>query len=163
MSEQEGAQTGGKRGWHIAAVIAGTIVVFAAIALAANAIGGGSSEGGGSSGGDEGGRIEGGTWNLVTLNGQPLLDGTRITARFAGGEVSGSSGCNNYSGSYERSGNQLTVGMLASQMMACPDPEGIMEQEYAYQAALQSAATYRTSGGQLEIMNASGAVVLVYQ
>ena len=166
MSEQEetqgastegegGGQTqaGASRGWQIALVIIGAVLVFAVIVLIANAVGGGEGAG----------KIEGGTWTLVTLAGQPVLEGTKITARFASGEVSGSAGCNNYSGSYERSGSQLTVGLLITQMMECPEPEGVMEQEYQYQGLLQSAASYRTTGGQLEILNASGGVVLVYK
>jgi heat shock protein HslJ len=47
--------------------------------------------------------------------------------------------------------------------MACLDPEGIMEQEDAYLAALQSAAAYRLVDERLQIENAAGEAVLVFR
>ena len=92
-----------------------------------------------------------------------LLRDTEITAIFDDeGTMSGSAGCNNYSTAYEVSGDRLTVGPVASTMMMCPGPDGIMDQESAYLAALQSAATYQIEGNQLTILNAQGGRVLSY-
>jgi heat shock protein HslJ len=92
-----------------------------------------------------------------------VLRDTEITTTFGDdGNLSGSAGCNNYSTSYEVSGDRLTVGPVASTMMMCPGPQGIMEQESAYLAALQSAATYQIEGQRLTIMNAQGGGVLTY-
>ena len=46
--------------------------------------------------------------------------------------------------------------------MECPSPEGVMEQEKDYVAALTSAAAYVIDGDRLEILDADGETVLVY-
>jgi heat shock protein HslJ len=106
--------------------------------------------------------LEGTTWVLVSYGDpsdpQAVLAGSEITAEFdsAEGTVTGSAGCNNYFGSYEVDGETITFGPLGSTLMACPEPEGVMEQETAYLAALGSAATYRIEGDKLELVDADG-------
>jgi heat shock protein HslJ len=91
-----------------------------------------------------------------------LINGTEISLNFgADGRVSGNSGCNTYSGGYETSGDQLKVGPLVSTMMACAAPEGVMDQEQQYLAALQNAATYDITDNQLTIRDAGGAMQVV--
>ena len=41
-----------------------------------------------------------GDWTLLTMNGASLLPGTTINAAFAGGQITGFSGCNSYFGAY---------------------------------------------------------------
>ena len=55
-------------------------------------------------------------------------------------------------------GEKITIGPLASTMKFCNDPEGVMDQEAQYLAALQSAATYRIEGNRLELRTADGAL-----
>jgi heat shock protein HslJ len=91
-----------------------------------------------------------------------VLSGTSLTAAFAsGGGVSGSAGCNSYSGSYVEDGNLLAITPMSSTTMACATPEGIMEQETAFLAALASSGSYAIDGSQLNIMNTSGQLVLL--
>jgi heat shock protein HslJ len=104
-------------------------------------------------------------WDVVTINtGQAitsLLPGTSATVDFgAGGQISGNSGCNTYSGGYQTSANNLTISSLAGTSMMCAEPEGIMEQEAQLLTALQSAATFRINGNQLEIQNAAGQIAV---
>ena len=93
-------------------------------------------------------------WLLVAYgdaaNPTVVEEGTTVTAVFSmDGTLSGSGGCNNYSTTYQLTGDQLTVGQIASTMMAC---EKGMEQEFAVLAALQSAQTINfSSEGRLEI------------
>ena len=68
-------------------------------------------------------------WLVVSLAGQPVIPGTQITADFSNGQVAGVSGCNNYSAPYEMSDANLTTGVAAVTMMACGEPQGVMEQE----------------------------------
>ena len=97
-----------------------------------------------------------------------VLAGTEITAIFGeDGQVGGSAGCNNYNTSYEvedpsAPSGAMSVGMAASTMMMCPGP-GVMEQEQAYLAALQSAASYEIQGDQLTIAGADGTELLSYK
>jgi heat shock protein HslJ len=113
-------------------------------------------------------------WSLTGYNNgkggfSSVLAGTEVTVAFgADGNLAGSAGCNNYTSSYQvedpgASSGPLSVGMAASTMMMCPGPEGIMEQESAYLAALQSAATYEIQGTQLAIAGADGTTLLTYE
>ena len=103
-------------------------------------------------------------WEVISYNNgreavTSVLAGTRLTANFdAGGMVNGNAGCNDYFGSYQVSGNTIAIGTLGSGQMACADPEGVMQQESEYLAALQSAATYRLDGDKLELRTAGGAI-----
>ena len=75
-----------------------------------------------------------------------------MTLEFGGaGEVNGSSGCNTFFGSYSVSASDIAISQLSSTSLLCAEPEGIMEQEAAYVAALQSATTYRIDGNSLEL------------
>jgi putative lipoprotein len=101
--------------------------------------------------------LDGTIWTLVAFDGAggsdaPIAD-TRITLSFAGQDhhAGGSSGCNRYTGGYTEAGDQLTFGPLASTRMWCASPEGVMEQEQRYLAALQQAARYEVTDSQLRI------------
>ena len=48
-------------------------------------------------------------WELISLSGSELIPGTTITLRFAADEVSGSTGCNTYGGSYAAARETLTL------------------------------------------------------
>ncbi len=100
--------------------------------------------------------LEGTSWEL-----QGTLPDTGITAEFRGGTISGSSGCNTYSGPYTStraggSSNNISVGGLVASQMACD--EAIMEQEQAYLAALGAAQSYSIAGNTLTIAHAGGAL-----
>jgi heat shock protein HslJ len=93
-----------------------------------------------------------------------MLEGTEITAIFGDdGSLSGSAGCNNYITGYTVDGNQIAIQPAATTMMFCAEPEGIMEQEAAYLAALATAATYSISGQVLEMRTADDAMALRYE
>jgi heat shock protein HslJ len=106
--------------------------------------------------------LEGTLWTLVSYGDpsdpQAVLEGSEITAEFDSveGTVSGSAGCNGYFGSYEVDGETIIFGLLGSTLMACAEPEGIMEQEVAYLAVLGSAGTYRIEGDKLDLVDADG-------
>ena len=92
-----------------------------------------------------------------------LLEGTTLTANFSeDGAVSGNSGCNNYTGEYEVKGGQITIGPLASTMMMCSDPPGIMDQEGQFIAALESAASYQIEGNVLELRTKDDALAALF-
>jgi heat shock protein HslJ len=92
-----------------------------------------------------------------------VLAGTEITAFWGqDGSLGGSAGCNNYTSSYTVDGNQMSMGPVASTMMMCPGPEGIMEQEATYFGALESVAGYQIEGNALRMADAQGQTVLSY-
>jgi heat shock protein HslJ len=89
-----------------------------------------------------------------------LLAGTEITASFdEGGMLSGSAGCNTYRASYTTDRGAIEIAEPAATRKACAEPEGIMEQEAAYLAALPTAVHYRVAGASLELLSAEGTLV----
>ncbi|MBI2863342.1 MAG: META domain-containing protein [Chloroflexi bacterium] len=86
-------------------------------------------------------------WSLVsfgpTTEPAPVSPATKLTLAFEEeGKLSGSAGCNNFSGTYTVDGNKLAVSRLASTLKACADPN-LMAQETRYLAALQKASGYQ--------------------
>ena len=107
--------------------------------------------------------LVGPTWRLVTLEGRAVVAGTQVTAAFDNEKrISGSAGCNRYTGGATVTGEQLAVGALASTRMFC-GAEGVMPQEDAYFAALGKAKTYRIVDGELRLGPVAGVVTLVYR
>jgi heat shock protein HslJ len=108
--------------------------------------------------------LAGTSWDVIGYNNGKqavvsILAGTQMDIQFGkDGTVSGKSGCNTYNGPYTVNGNQIKIGPLASTMMACSDPAGIMDQEQQYLAALGTAATYQIEGNVLELRTADGAL-----
>jgi heat shock protein HslJ len=101
-------------------------------------------------------------WLLTSLGGKKPLVGTHVTATFSSdGKLSGSSGCNHYSGTYTTRLRRMTIGsQLASTQMACPGP--VMAQETAYLKALASVSRYDVSGSKLTLRSGAGRPVLVF-
>lgn len=112
--------------------------------------------------------LTGTLWQAVSVNnGQEavtsVISGTLLTATFQDdGTLSGSAGCNNYSGGYTLDGDQIAIGPLAMTMMFCAEPEGVMEQEMAFGAALESAASFSIQGDALELRTADGALAVSF-
>jgi heat shock protein HslJ len=97
--------------------------------------------------------LEGTEWRLVEYGptDAPVaaLADPPVTVRFeAGGKVGGSGGCNSYGGTYELDGQSLTVGEIASTMMACADATA-MQQETTYLGALGSATRLERADDEL--------------
>ena len=98
-----------------------------------------------------------GGWRLTNLNGAAVIPGTELTAIFGdGGNLSGSAGCNTYSGAYQLNGTSLTVGALGGSSQFCPAPAGIMEQEQLYLLVMGSATGYTVEGAQLSVRSSRG-------
>jgi heat shock protein HslJ len=107
-------------------------------------------------------------WTLLSYSSpetgyQTPIPGTQITARFeANGNLSGSAGCNDYSGGFTAYDETLQIGGLTSSRTACGDPPGIMEQESTYLSLLGRAARFTISAGQLSVFDSAGNRILVY-
>jgi len=107
--------------------------------------------------------LEGTQWVLVSLGGDPPLTGTAPSADFSAEQIGGSAGCNRYFGTYEASGTDISIGALGMTEMYCMDPEGVMDQEQAFLAALASATRYRVSDSRLELLDSAGSVILAFE
>jgi heat shock protein HslJ len=100
--------------------------------------------------------IENYTWVLTSYgesgNMQAPLEGTEITIFFDSKErtVSGSGGCNHYSGTYTLDGLDLTIGEdMAVTEMWCGEEKG--EQERQYLETLAAAESFQINQGKLVI------------
>jgi heat shock protein HslJ/uncharacterized lipoprotein YbaY len=109
--------------------------------------------------------LAGSSWEVVSYNNGreavvSVIIGTEITANFGeDGQLTGNAGCNNYFGPYEVDGENISMGPFGTTRMACQEPEGVMEQESEYLAALETAATYKIEGLTMNMRTADGATV----
>ena len=93
-----------------------------------------------------------------------LLPDTEITAKFGSdGTLAGSAGCNRYSAGFTTNGSSIKIGPAALTRKACASPEGVMEQENDYVAALTQATSYTVEGRMLTLLAAEGTTVATYQ
>jgi heat shock protein HslJ len=100
-------------------------------------------------------------WVLSSLPGHTLKSDALPTARFEGGRIVGTDGCNRYTAPYTATGTTLKVGAGgAATMMACP-PE-VMKQAEAFMGALTKADTFRMVDGQLQLLAGDGTVVATF-
>jgi heat shock protein HslJ len=108
---------------------------------------------------DAGAALAGTSWVLVSLAGDDLLSGTEATAEFTDDQVSGSTGCNSYSGAYEADdGSDIDFDeQFAVTERACE--RAIMDQEAAFLAALAAADSFSLAGDDLTIESGAGALM----
>jgi hypothetical protein len=88
-------------------------VVIAVAAIVAAVVWGAADSGGG-----DGGTLAGTSWTLTDLDSGGVT-GTAPTLELTETDVSGTGGCNTFSGTYTTDGDTISFGPLASTMMAC--------------------------------------------
>jgi heat shock protein HslJ len=134
------------------------VVLAAALLAAACSVGGGS--------GGTGGEIDANPWaltaQLVDGTSQPVPSEVTVDATFdtATSTVSGSSGCNLYTGPFTLDGGSLTIGPVAGTMRACEAPAGTVEG--AYLANLDLVRTYTATADRLELFDGGGTTILEF-
>lgn len=111
--------------------------------------------------------LEGPLWMLesVTKSNGRMVDAiadVEATVEFRGGRLAGNASCNRFTGGYVAEGDSLSVGRLATTMMACPDEER-MTQERRYTRALQAAARYLIEGDRLTIRDGDGQTLMTFR
>jgi heat shock protein HslJ len=104
-------------------------------------------------------QLEGVVWVL-----DDTLPDTSITAEFGNGGISGSAGCNTYTGNVSTTraagpSNAMSIDGLITTQMACEEP--VMTQEQTYLTALSSAQSYTIASSTLTIAFTGG--MLTYQ
>jgi len=107
--------------------------------------------------------LAGSSWEVISYNNGKggvvsLLTGTELTAVFdEEGQLNGNAGCNSYFGSYQIEGDSLAMGPFGATLKACLEPEGVMDQEAQYLAALESVTTYKIDGLSMTMFTEDGA------
>jgi heat shock protein HslJ len=110
--------------------------------------------------------LAGTSWSVVNYNNGReavvgLLEGTEISLNFDEIDLNGSAGCNNYFAGYEVQNDNIVIDPPGSTMMFCEGPQGVMTQEAAYLAALETAATWKVEGDQLWLRTAGDAIAVI--
>lgn len=106
--------------------------------------------------------LTGEAWVVEDINRGGVIDNSRLTLTFgADGRVSGSGGCNSFSGTYSADGTSVTLGPLAMTRRACLG-EALNAQETRYTAALTGTLNWAIlADGALELTGESGTRVLL--
>lgn len=113
--------------------------------------------------------LAGPTWVATGVNTgtgavSSMVTGTTVTAMFAAdGTVSGSGGCNTYSGPYTTDGGNVAIGPLAGTKMLCSSPVGVDAQEAQFLQAMQRATSYEIEGNTLTLRAADGALQVSFE
>lgn len=114
--------------------------------------------------------LAGTSWELISLNGKDLIEGTAITLDFTETYLGGQMGCNGYGGSPDSgkyiSKNNGTFQLgdpFAVTVQLCTEPEGIMDQEAEYIETLINAARFKITDDRLEIESEDGKTILTFQ
>jgi len=98
-----------------------------------------------------------GQWKLVSYgsaSGQaPAAPDVDTLLEFKDGQLSGSVGCNHFSGEYEVSGDSITFGPVMATEMFC---ETVAEQEAGTFATLQNITSFVLDGNTLTITSVDG-------
>jgi len=107
--------------------------------------------------------LAGTMWSATAVNNgkggvTTRVKGTAVTLVFgADGTLSGSAGCNNYTGRYEINDKQVKLpsAFASTRKMCAAD---VMDQEQAFFRALSISTSARIEGDRLELRDAAGAL-----
>jgi heat shock protein HslJ len=92
----------------------------------------------------------------------PAVEAVTASLSFAPvGQLSGTTGCNSFAGSYTARGSTLKVTLGAMTTKACADPAEAA-QEAALTTLLPTVSTYSLAGTELTLAGGDGASLLVY-
>lgn len=105
--------------------------------------------------------LDGTAWVLTSLGSGVAVSDPAPTARFEGGSVTGTDGCNRFIAPFTSTDTTIEVGSQGpSTMMACPPDRTALAA--AYMGALTGAKSHRMNGTSLELVDANGAVLATF-
>lgn len=109
--------------------------------------------------------LAGTSWKLVSFgpakNQAPAASGVQTNLDFGkDGTVSGSFGCNSFSGNYQVQNGDIVFSQVISTMMACAGPQ--TDQETTAFKVIRGTARFTIAGNTLTIYAASGDNVLTF-
>jgi putative lipoprotein len=77
-----------------------------------------------------------GQWQVEDINNTGVIDNSLVTLNVTGNTVSGSAGCNNFTGSFNQAVDTISISKLTLTRKMCPP--ALMHQEQKYMQALSS-------------------------
>jgi putative lipoprotein len=93
-------------------------------------------------------------WTLWELNGHALTVEHRPNLELSAGRVSGSGGCNRFTGAYKLNGNALEFMPAAATMMMCIH-EGVMETESSFLKTLSGVRYWKAADSDLLFLDSN--------
>ena len=105
--------------------------------------------------------LAGSSWQVIELNGAPLVPNSYITMDFSESLVSGNASCNSYSGIFAQDGASISITDVLATAMACVD-QAPMTQEQKVTAALEKVESFAVVEEELILqLNDGSSIVLV--
>jgi heat shock protein HslJ len=102
--------------------------------------------------------LAGSEWRPVAIGDTAPGSDSGSFVQFRGeGQITGTGGCNRFSGTYEIDGATIRIGPLAATRRACPPP--LMHREAALFAALERARRYQRARIDLTLYDEAGSAV----
>jgi heat shock protein HslJ len=98
------------------------------------------------------------SWSLTHLGSTEAQPGGMLA--FDNGNLTGSTGCNSFGGTYTQDGAKLSISLGPTTLIGCPP--ALQEQERTVLAVLPRTATFTSSGDTLTLLDSSGAKLLTY-
>jgi len=97
-------------------------------------------------------------WRPTNIGEMRLQEDSNMIVQFkTGASLVGHSGCNRFFGDYEISAGVLSIGLLGTTRMACPEP--VNSFEISFMEALQSARTLSRTETRLVMRDDKGVIV----
>lgn len=93
-------------------------------------------------------------WIATMIDGEPAAPGVRSTMRVEGTRISGSGGCNRYSGNLLDDGGHVRPVQVAATRMACPPPQD--RQDLRFFRALGRTERLAMQGDDLVLLDKDG-------
>jgi heat shock protein HslJ len=130
-------------------LLVGVAIAALAVAIAALAVAGCDAFPAGPT------RLDGTQWRVVEVGGTGPVAGSEPFVRFVGGQIQGSTGCNDFGGPFSLTiDDELSIGELTTTRAVCDGPLGA--QEAAMLMALRGAERIDLQGDRLEIAGSGG-------
>ncbi len=110
-----------------------------------------------------------GTWQLTLYLGanggtvQAVAGSVPLVTFGSDGSISGTLGCNRFAGNYTARDGQLSIGSIASTLMYCPDPAGVMDQEQRVFELFPLTAGYTVAGSTLALLDGTGSRIMTFE
>ncbi len=98
-------------------------------------------------------------WRVLEIDGKPVKvippgREPHLILKAEGQRVQGATGCNRFSGSFQKTDAGLRFQPLAATQMACPPPADALEQSFLQ--AIAAVRGYRLAGNCLELLDEQG-------
>ena len=112
--------------------------------------------------------LDGSSWSLMSYKDNTgetvnVLPRSTTTVLFQANQVTGIAGCNNFNATYQTTRNKLSFSPVATTRKVCNTPLGIMQQETAFLAALDSTVSYKLTLNSLEMLDSRGNTLLTFR